>query len=373
MLKPKQYNAADSNIAGLGSDLDKKIRQAAAGTEDAWSGAGKSLGLQIWRIEKFQVKHWPKEQNGQFYSGDSYIVLNTYKKRPDSDALAWDVHFWLGKYTTQDEAGTAAYKTVELDDLLNGAPVQHREVQGHESDLFMKYFKGQIRIMDGGVDSGFKHVEPEKYNARLLHLKGKKKVRVTQVDMLPASLNSGDVFVLDGGLHLYQWNGKSSGAMEKMKGAQLCRALDDERKGLPQVHVIEEGDKTADSAAFWKHLGGEGAVKSAAEGGSDDEAEAQNSKIRKLFQLSDASGKIEFKEVASGKITKKMLDSNDVFIFDTGAEVFAWIGKGASVQEKKKSMSFAQDYLAKYNRPAWLPISRILEGGENEVFEQAFD
>jgi len=39
MLKQKEYNVADSNIANLGSDLDKKIRQAAAQTEDAWKGA----------------------------------------------------------------------------------------------------------------------------------------------------------------------------------------------------------------------------------------------------------------------------------------------------------------------------------------------
>lgn len=50
---------------------------------------------------------------GTFFSGDSYIVLNTYKKK-DSDKLLFDVHFWLGRYTSQDEAGTAAYKTVEL-------------------------------------------------------------------------------------------------------------------------------------------------------------------------------------------------------------------------------------------------------------------
>lgn len=373
MLKQKEYNVADSNIANLGSDLDKKIRQAAAQTEDAWKGAGKKLGLEIWRIEKFHVKTWPKEQYGQFYSGDSYILLHTYKKKPESDALAWDVHFWLGKFTTQDEAGTAAYKTVELDDLLGGAPVQHREVQGHESELFMGYFKNQIRIMDGGVDSGFKHVEPEKYQPRLLHLKGRKRVRVTQVDLTVKSMNSGDVFILDMGLKVFQFNGRKSGPQEKMKGAQTSRAIADERKGLPHVFVIEEGDKGSDAGEMWKTLGGEAPIKTAEEAGSDDDAEAEANKIRKLFRLSDATGKMTFAEVSNGTSIKRAhLDSNDVFIFDTGAEVFAWIGKKSSAEEKKKALGFAQDYLTKYNRPIWLPICRVLEGAENAAFENGF-
>ena len=64
---------------------------------------------------------------GEFYEGDSYIILNTYKEE-DGDELNHDVHFWIGRYSTQDEYGTAAYKTVELDTFLDDKPIQHREV-----------------------------------------------------------------------------------------------------------------------------------------------------------------------------------------------------------------------------------------------------
>jgi len=194
--------------------------------------------------------------------------------------------------------------------------------------------------------------------------KEKKKIRVTQVDLHRDSLNSGDCFILDNGLKIFQWNGKKSGPSEKQKGAQLSRALVDERKGKAKVYVLEEGDKEPE---FWKILGGEGPIKSAEEGGDDNEAEKGG--VKTLFHLSDASGKMVFKQVATGSQCKKnLLNSDDVFILDTGAEVFAWIGKGASVEEKSKALSYAQDYLKNFNRPAYLPICRILEGSENSVF-----
>jgi hypothetical protein len=63
----------------------------------------------------------------------------------------------------------------------------------------------------GGIESGFKHVEPEKYRARLLHVKGvKASIVVKEVPLECASLNSGDVFILDAGKMIVRVNGRSS-------------------------------------------------------------------------------------------------------------------------------------------------------------------
>ena len=81
-----------------------RIKAASADGEEAWRGVGEAPGLRCWRIEKFKVVAWPERQYGTFYDGDSYVVLHTYAR---GDALAWDVFFWIGKKSSQDEYGTA--------------------------------------------------------------------------------------------------------------------------------------------------------------------------------------------------------------------------------------------------------------------------
>jgi len=244
---------------------------------------------------------------------------------------------------------------------------------GHESDKFLTLFNNNIKLLSGGVESGFKHVEPTKYQPRLLHVKGKKKIRVTQVDLNRSSLNSGDVFILDHGLKIYQFNGSKAGPMEKQKGAGITRALKEERKSQAQVIVVEETDSGADAEAFWGCLvGGKGTIKTAEEGGSDDAADKAGQSIRRLMHLSDASGKMEFKLIAEGlAINKSQFKSDDVMIFDSGVEVYTWIGKGASKEEKKNALGYAQSYLKQYSRPEWTPISRVQEVGETAEFLEA--
>lgn len=63
----------------------------------------------------------PRESHGIFFKGDAYVIYNAeeIKKSTGSSSinpstLIQHIHFWIGSEATQDEAGVAAYKTVEL-------------------------------------------------------------------------------------------------------------------------------------------------------------------------------------------------------------------------------------------------------------------
>jgi len=366
----KQASLEDSNMSNYGSQEHIDARKNAAKTEKEFIGAGQRPGLEIWRVENkrtandtpdFGIKRWPKEDYGTFYSGDSYLVLNTYKDR-ESDKLLYDVHFWLGKDSSQDEIGVAAYKAVELDDLLDDGPVQHREVQGHESALFQSYFKG-IQYLEGGIASGFRSVKPDEYKPRLFQVRRTRKtVRAFEVPVKVSSLNQGDVFILDAGLQVYIFIGDKSNAFEKMKGGALAHNLVGARQG--KSRLCADLDDT-----FWRILGGSIADVKADEphdlNGEDKPLELDK---LKLFRLSDASGAITFTKEHEGKIVQSMLDPNDAFVLDAGIELFIWIGSGASQKEKSYAMKHAMEYLKQVGKPATTPITRVVQGQVHHVF-----
>ncbi|KAF9345741.1 hypothetical protein BGX34_004514 [Mortierella sp. NVP85] len=371
MLKNSTWKLEETNLAAIGSELDKKHRKEEGALEKAWgkeTGVGSKAGLWVWRIEQFQVVAVPEEQVGQFYSGDSYIVLKSNKKG-DADTLSHDIHFWLGEETSQDEAGTAAYKTVELDDYLDGRPVQHREVQGYESEQLISYFKS-FSVLQGGVKSGFNHWKEAEYTPRLLIVKssarkGGHRSAVVVREVTKDQLNTGDVFLLDLGKTVYQWNGKKSSGVEKVKAAEYVQGLEAERKTM-ETHVIDEGDR--DQSLFWKALGGQVEIKPA------EEVSEEPDYVKKLYRLSNESGRIQFTLEAEGpKVNKDLLDTNDVFILDVHHEVFVWVGSKANKEEHRLGLHYAQEYLKKEGLNGHTPISKVLEDGDHAMFDNALD
>jgi gelsolin len=359
----------DSNIALYGSKDHKDAKLNAAKTETAWNGAGQKVGVEVWRIEKFKVVRQEEGKNGynygSFFSGDAYIVLNTYKNPENQDKLLYNVHFWLGAESSQDEQGTAAYKTVELDDLLGDLPVQFREVQGSESDEFIKLFPKGIKLLKGGIDSGFNKVKPTEYKPRLLHVKGKgSNLKVQEVDTKVSSLNMGDVFILDLGLELIQWNGASASIHEKNKAKEILAALKTERNSKPTSRILDglEKDNT-----FWKVLGRDAVPKpDEIAKATPDDIKIENKKI--LLELSDKTGSLVMKKVSEGHPKKTELNTEEVFILDTGATVYAWIGDKASKNERAGAIKYGTDYLVSSGKPLNTSVQRVLEGKETKAF-----
>merc|ERR1711879_1050112 len=331
-----------------------------------------------WRIEQFKVVK-QKDFAGKFYGGDSYIVLNTYKPDPNKEALAYNAHFWLGEHTSQDEAGAAAIKTVELDDKLGDLPVQYREVMGHESKNFMDLFE-EMQILEGGVDSGFKTVKPEEYHPRLLWVrkeKGKrKKAKIRQVPLKPESLHRGDAFVLDAGLNLYAFWPQGTSVLERRASNEYIEKLFVERNGRPKKKFISEGDNSQDADEFWDFFGGR--IDPLPDGPTaakrkEDEAAMYADHVNKMFHVTDEGG-MEINEVGSGVLDKSILEKerDDVVIVDVGRVVWVWIGRDSNRNELREAMKHATEYLEKTGRPMWTNVRRIQDGAEPEDFWKCF-
>jgi len=351
----------NTNVALIGTDIDKKCRLEASNGEPAWKNAGKKGGVEAWRVNQFKLEAVPNNEIGSFYDGDSYIVLNTVQTGQN---FKWDIYFWLGKETTQDEAGTAAYKTVELDDHLGTAPTQHREVQEHESVEFLQLWekKGGIRIMHGGYATGFHHVEPTKYQPRLMHVRGTtvKNMRVTEVEINAKNLNSSDCFVLDTGLIIYQFNGRLSKPLERNRASQVSRSINDERPQA-KVHVSEEG--SADLEPFWKFFGGKQPIP------QEGEPEVTSRAVMAtLYQVETKHGKHSFDKLADGFIKKSQLEANQTYIIDIGDQVFVWVGQQAPADSRKYALQTGLDFINANNISLETSIARVPQGREPPSF-----
>jgi len=368
----------DSNMALYNSDIAKKARKAAADTEKEWEGAGKEVGIEIWRIENFGVKRWPKEQYGKFYSGDSYIILNTYKEDKDSEDLDYDLFFWLGKTTSQDEYGTAAYKTVELDDKLGGEPVQSREVQGQESDDFEDLFPN-MEIMEGGIASAFNHVEPEKYTNKLLIVRGtkRKNIKASEVPLSTASLSKNDAYVLDAGLHVFCATFGGASVWEKRKANDIVDKIQKARPKCEDHRLDALDEDSEDANLFWKTLGEKPAELPDRYTGADEE-EKKEAELT-VFKVADCAKhdakttitKLDVAVDADGKLPKSLLDDNsgDVLIVDTGKVLNVWVGKDASPAEKKQAIPLISMANPAYDRR---PTRKYYQGKEKKKFLALF-
>ncbi|CAH2077503.1 unnamed protein product [Thlaspi arvense] len=281
--------------------------------DPAFQGAGQKAGIEVWRIENFRPAPIPKSSIGKFFTGDSYIVLKTTALK--TGALRHDIHYWLGKDTSQDEAGTAAVKTVELDAALGGRAVQYREVPFARS-----------------------------------------------------SLNHDDIYILDTKSKIFQFNGSNSSIQERAKALEVVQYIKDTyHDGTCEVATVEDGKLMADaeSGEFWGFFGGFAPLPRKT---ANDEDKTYSSDITKLYCVE----KGQANPVEGDSLKREMLDTNKCYILDCGIEVFVWMGRTTSLDDRKVASGAAEEMIRSSERPK-SQLIRIIEGFETVPFRSKFD
>ncbi|PWA74905.1 villin/Gelsolin, ADF-H/Gelsolin-like domain protein [Artemisia annua] len=135
-----------------------------------------------------------------------------------------------------------AFKAVELDVILGWRAVQHKELQNHESDKFLSYFKPCIIRLEGGHATRFKTPGSEEFEIKLYVCKGKGVVHVKQVPFSRSMLNHDYVFILDTKNKIFQFNGANSNIQERTKALEVIQFLKDKyHEGTCNVAIVDDG------------------------------------------------------------------------------------------------------------------------------------
>jgi len=175
-----------------------------------------------------------------------------------------------------------------------------------------------------------------------------------------SSLCNNEVFILDTGPIVYQWDGETAGIFLKNKANWYLKMLKDERQGKFKPIILQHDEENEE---FYNLLGGKCPIKDV-----DDIA----GWVPILYRLTATKkGNIHFKVSASGvgEVLPKHLLTKGVYLYDLGFEIILWEGKMAFKGLRDLIMfKGADEYKRIYNRPSNILVTRVKEGGLNPVF-----
>lgn len=124
---------------------------------------------------------------------------------------------------------------------------------------------------------------------------------------------------------------------------------------------------------FFEALGSNGPISDEA----DVEEEEEELSNKKLLRLSSSGpfglGHLKFEVVAENVIRPEMFETDHVFVFDVGHQVYTWIGRKASRKERKQGLQYAQEYIKSEGRSPFTPICQVVQGGEDELFQSSLE
>lgn len=200
-------------------------------------------------------------------------------------------------------------------------------------------------------------------------------VRVLQVPLQASSLNSGDVFVLDNGLNIYQFNAPDADFKERRRAMEIVEQdIRAERDGEPDLTILD-GEEVFACEPFWELLGGK--IDSLPEPSSREDVGASDevdfSASKKLFKISNESGSLIMSlEKESPTLSESDINEDDIWAIALDGTCFIYIGEGSNKDEKFYVWNTCSSILLAAELDAAAPTVFISNQSDTQTWEKLF-
>eukprot|EP01103_Thecamoeba_quadrilineata_P020850 TRINITY_DN918_c0_g1_i4.p1 TRINITY_DN918_c0_g1~~TRINITY_DN918_c0_g1_i4.p1 ORF type:complete len:1156 (-),score=372.66 TRINITY_DN918_c0_g1_i4:17-3484(-) len=378
-------------------------------------GSGKPS---VWRVSDFELVDVNISEYGQFYSGESYVVLYKYTLRMKDHYL---IYFWQGRDSSINEKGSSALLTMKVDESIGGTAKEIRVVQNKEPKHFLAIFNRRIIVHFGKatpsssvsasnpppaasssvpanindnnlstaaltgpwvlyqigawdqdkVDDNNNNNNNNNYNTThtLNTIDEKRYLKVIQVPTCVDSLNSWWAYLLlprdPNSKELpMAWHGSASIQEERDLARDLARDLP-----FLNGRKVKEFKEGSEPPEFWKSLGNSKP--------NPEKSYAISRRLLKrplrLFQCSIGTGSFEISEIRP-RFCQDDLAFDDTMILDAYDEIFVWLGRHSHESEKELAIAAALRFSEGISggRPSNPPCFLVTDSKEPLIFISYF-
>ncbi|CAF1286362.1 unnamed protein product, partial [Rotaria sordida] len=190
--------------------------------------------------------------------------------------------------------------------------------------------------------------EPYK-DLMLMLIKGRRHCSLRLINPTYESINEGDCYLLITPSKVFAWLGRYSNALEKAKTMDIMDYLKQHRdfglRSEVKYFILDQANDDTENdihAEFGDILHGhQDDFKTIDYVMDDDFYEANIMELNRVYRL-DNDMLIPLDDFCFRSLSIKILDSNDVFVFDFGSEVYIWNGKYADKNKRNMGLQLAQ-------------------------------
>ncbi|CAK8673747.1 unnamed protein product [Clavelina lepadiformis] len=339
--------------------------------EELFEGIGLCNGLEIWKLEEDDIVEIEKEQYGEFYDEETYILLHTTTTSLGFTKMY--LHYWLGSKCDKEAERVVANFCGEMSTSLRCVSATYRETQNCESDQFEKYFKNGIVYLNGKIPA---NQNIANYDVkRLFHVEGTIPARATQIGYDWGNFLMDDVFIVDTGHIIIVWKGDQITRRQGSKARVIANNIRrSEREGLAYLHTIE-GFGSIHDVSILEHFLGPKPEEIKTSEVVQKSSETEEDKVVTIFALKrGVNNVVELNEEELPSMNKRSLMKDECYLFDVTHQnkIFVWKGHACDDLIKELLWDVILNYIKEAEHSFNVQVQLLEDGGETEEFTQLF-